>query len=110
MKLLVSPRTVVFLLLSSLSSLAAGSSISQVQSKQGAQPAAQCYLPAPVRSTPVTRQSPSQDREVDAKAVNKLSVQRMVAARGATRYEVNPDSFLSGLAALSVARSQAERR
>jgi hypothetical protein len=110
MKMTVSPRTVVFLLLGLLSPIAAGNQERQPKTKIPSAPVAEYYLPAPAKSVANARMASPDDHGTSTSSFRSRAVQRKVSSRELTRYEVDPQSFSKGLAAVSAAQRQVAGR
>lgn len=106
MKAIVSPRTLAFLLLGLLSPVAAANQERQPQNRIQSAPVAQHYLPAPAISLANARvASPDKQKaSSDSNSRRLRTGQREGSNREMNRYEVDPQSFLKGLAAASAAR------
>jgi hypothetical protein len=110
MKNTVSPRTVVFLLLGLLCPFAAGNQERHTVKNTKSAPVAEYYLPAPAKSVANARVASPDDHGTTTSSFRSRAVQRKVSSRELTRYEVDPQSFSKGLAAVSAAQRQASGR
>lgn len=106
MKATVSPHTLVFLLLGLLSPFAAGNQERQPKTRIQSTPVAQHYLPAPAISVANAHVASPDHQKVTSDSRRLRTVQRAVSNRELNRYEVDPQSFLKGLAAASAARRE----